>query len=115
MQHKAAYMLDINRSQRCTMQINETLEKTQTQFVSLNAKAVEFAEENTKAAFAFTREVLAAKTPEAFWAVQQSFFKTQQDAVTKQTEAFGKFYADWVKETSAPMADALKPFMGKAA
>jgi hypothetical protein len=97
------------------MQINETFEKTQTQFVALNAKAVEFAEDNTKAAFAFTREVLAAKSPEAFWAVQQSFFKTQQDAVTKQTEVFGKFYADWFKETSAPIADAMKPFLNKAA
>jgi hypothetical protein len=97
------------------MQINETLEKTQTQFVVLNTKAVELAEDNVKAAFAFTREVLAAKTPEAFWAVQQSFFKTQQEAVTKQTEAFGKFYADWIKETSAPVAEAMKPFLGKAA
>jgi hypothetical protein len=97
------------------MQINETLEKTQTQFASLNAKAVEFAEDNTKAMFAYTREVLAAKTPEAFWAVQQSFFKSQQDVVAKQTESFSKFYADWLKDTSAPLADAMKPFLGKAA
>jgi hypothetical protein len=97
------------------MQINETFEKTQAQITSLNVKAVEFAEDNTKAAFAFTREVLAAKTPEAFWAVQQSFFKSQQDAMVKQSEAFGKFYADWLKDTSAPLADAMKPFMGKAA
>ena len=61
------------------------------------------------------RLVKAAKTPEAFWAVQQSFFKSQQDVVAKQTEAFGKFYADWLKDTSAPMADVMKPFLGKAA
>jgi hypothetical protein len=97
------------------MQINETIEKTQAQITSLNVKAVEFAEDNTKAAFAFTREVLAAKTPEAFWAVQQSFFKSQQDAMVKQSEAFGKFYADWLKDTSAPLAEAMKPFLGKAA
>jgi hypothetical protein len=97
------------------MQFNDTIAKTQTQLAALNTKAVEFAEDSTKAAFAFTREVLAAKTPEAFWAVQQSFFKTQADAVTKQSEAFGKFYADWVKETAAPMADAMKPFLGKTA
>ncbi len=97
------------------MQINDTFEKAQSQFTSLNAKAVEFAEDNSKAAFAYTRDVLAAKTPEAFWAVQQSFFKSQQDVVTKQTEAFGKFYADWLKETSAPVAEAFKPFLNKAA
>lgn len=97
------------------MQINETFEKTQAQITSLNVKAVEFAEDNTKAAFAFTREVLAAKTPEAFWAVQQSFLKSQQDAMVKQSEAFGKFYADWLKDTSAPLADVMKPFLGKAA
>jgi hypothetical protein len=97
------------------MQINDSFQKTQAQFASLNSKAVEFAEDNTRAAFAYTREVLAAKTPEAFWAVQQSFFKTQQDVVAKQTEAFSTFYADWLKDTSAPMADAMKPFLGKAA
>jgi hypothetical protein len=97
------------------MQINETIEKTQAQFATLNTKAVEFAEDNTKAVFAYTREVLAAKTPDAFWAVQQSFFKTQQDVVAKQTEAFGKFYADWLKDTSAPMAEVMKPFLNKAA
>ncbi len=97
------------------MQFNDTLTKAQTQFASLNAKAVEFAEDNTKAAFAFTRDVLAAKTPESFWAVQQSFFKSQQDVVAKQGEAFRTFYADWLKETSAPLADAMKPFLNKAA
>jgi hypothetical protein len=97
------------------MQINDTFEKTQAQLASLNTKAVEFAEDNAKAAFAYTREVLASKTPEAFWAVQQSFFKTQQDVVTKQTETFGKFYADWLKDVQAPLADAMKPFLGKAA
>jgi hypothetical protein len=100
---------------RFAMQINETIEKTKTQFAALNTKAVEIAEENTKAAFAFTREALAAKTPEALWSLQQSFFKSQQDVVAKQAEAMSKFYADWLKETSGPMADAMKPFMPKAA
>jgi hypothetical protein len=97
------------------MQFNDSFEKTKTQFATLNTKAVEIAEENTKAAFAFTREAFAAKTPEALWSLQQSFFKSQQDAVTKQAESFGKFYADWLKDTSAPMAEAMKPFMPKAA
>jgi hypothetical protein len=97
------------------MQFNDTIEKTKTQFAALNSKAVEIIEENAKAAFAFTREALAAKTPETFWGLQQSFFKAQQDAVTKQTEAMSKFYADWLKETSGPMADAMKPFMPKTA
>ena len=76
---------------------------------------MEFAEDNTKAAFAFTKDVLSAKTPVAFWSVQQSFFKAQQDVAVKQTEAMSKFYADWLKETSAPVAEAMKPFMPKAA
>ena len=97
------------------MQFNDSIEKTKTQFATLNTKAVEIAEENTKAAFAFTREAMTAKTPEALWSLQQSFFKSQQDAVTKQTEAMSKFYADWLKETSGPMADAMKPFMPKVA
>lgn len=97
------------------MQFNDSFEKTKTQFATLNSKAVEIAEENTKAAFAFTRDALAAKSPEALWSLQQSFFKAQQDAITKQAETLGKFYADWLKDTSAPMADAMKPFMPKVA
>lgn len=97
------------------MQFTESFEKSKAQIVALNTKAVEMAEDTTKAVFAYTREVLSAKTPEAFWAVQQSFMKSQQDAVAKQAEAMKALYADWLKETSAPMADALKPFFGKAA
>jgi hypothetical protein len=97
------------------MQFTDSFEKSKAQFAALNTKAVELAEDNTKAVFAYTRDVLAAKTPEAFWAVQQSFAKSQQEAMTKQAEAVKTFYADWLKETSAPMADALKPFFGKAA
>jgi hypothetical protein len=93
------------------MQFNATLEKSQAQAAAFNSKAVEFAENNTKAAFAFAREALAAKTPETLWSVQQSFVKTQQEAVKTQFEAFNAFYADWMRETSAPMADAMKPFM----
>ena len=97
------------------MQFTDSFEKSKAQFAALNTKAVEMAEDNTKAVFAYTRDVLAAKTPEAFWAVQQSFMKTQQETVAKQAEAMKSFYVDWLKETSAPMADALKPFMGKVA
>jgi hypothetical protein len=103
------------RSMRFAMQMNDTIEKTKTQFATLNSKTVEIAEENTKAAFAFTREALAARTPEALWSIQQSFFKSQQDAITKQAESFGKFYADWLKDSAAPMAQAMKPFMPNAA
>jgi hypothetical protein len=97
------------------MQFNETLEKSKSQFLAVNSKAMEYAEENTKAAFAFTREVLTAKTPESFFSLQQSYLKAQQEAAVRQAEALGKLYADWLKETSVPVADAFKPFMPKAA
>jgi hypothetical protein len=97
------------------MSINETVEKSQAQFVALNAKAMDFAEANTKAVFGFAREALATKTPESFWSLQQTFMKSQQEAAVKQVEQFNSFYADWLKQTAAPMAEAMKPFMAKAA
>jgi hypothetical protein len=97
------------------MQFNDTIEKTQAKFLALNTKAVEMAEDNSKAAFAYARDVLAAKTPEAFWAVQQNFFKSQQDVATKQFETMQSFYADWMKEAGAPVEDMLKPARRKAA
>lgn len=93
------------------MQFNDTMEKSKAQVTAFNAKTVEFAEEATKAAFAFTREALNAKTPEALWSVQQNFLKAQQEAAVRQTEAMSKFYADWLKDTSSPMAEAFKPFL----
>jgi hypothetical protein len=97
------------------MQFNDTIEKSKTQFIAVNSKAMEYAEENTKAAFAFTRDVLTAKTPENFFALQQSYFKSQQEAALRQAEALSKLYADWLKETAGPAAEAFKPFMPKAA
>jgi hypothetical protein len=98
------------------MQFNESFEKSKAKVLALNTKAVEIAEDNTKAAFAFAREALAAKTPEAFWAVQQDYFKKQQDAAFKQAEAVSAIYAEWMKDAAVPnFADAFKPFLGKAA
>jgi hypothetical protein len=97
------------------MQLTDTFEKSKAQLVAANSKAMEFAEENTKAAFAFTRDVLAAKTPEHFFSVQQSYLKAQQEAALRQAEALNKLYADWLKDAAAPVADALKPLMPKAA
>jgi hypothetical protein len=97
------------------MTINATIEKSQAQIAALNAKAIEFAEENAKSAFTFTRDALAVKTPDALWSLQQTFLKAQQDAGLRQVESLSKFYADWMKEAAAPMTDALKPFMPKTA
>ena len=93
------------------MQFNNTIEKSQAQVAAFNAKAVEFAEDSTKAAFAFAREALAAKTPESLWSVQQSFMKSQQEAAVRQAESFNALYAGWLRDASSPMADAMKPFM----
>ncbi len=97
------------------MQFNPNFEKTQAQFTAINSKAVEFAEDNAKAVFAHARDVLTAKTPESFWSLQQNFFKAQQDVATRQFEAMNGLFATVVRETSAPLADAMKPFLGKAA
>jgi hypothetical protein len=97
------------------MQFTETFEKAQTKLVEMNTKAVEMAEANTKTAFAYARDVLAAKTPEAFWTVQQNFLKAQQDAAAKQFEAMQSFYGEWMKDAAAPMAEAVKATTRKAA
>jgi hypothetical protein len=97
------------------MQFTESFEKAQAKLVAMNTKAVEMAEDNTKAAFAYARDVLSAKTPEAFWAVQQNFLKTQQDVAAKQFEAMQSFYADFMKDAAAPVAEAVKSAGRKAA
>jgi hypothetical protein len=97
------------------MQFIDTFEKSKTQFVAANSKAMEFAEENTKAAFAFTREAFTAKTPESFFSLQQSYLKSQQEAAVRQIEALNALYADWLKVSATPVTEAFKPLMPKAA
>ena len=84
------------------MQFNDTFEKTKAQFVALNTKAVEFAEENTKAAFAFTREVLPPRPQKPSGRSSSLSSSPSRKPLCKQTEAMSKFYADWLKETSGP-------------
>jgi hypothetical protein len=115
MHNYKAYMRSVTRLSEDAMQFTDTFEKAQAKLVAMNTKAVELAEEQTKAAFAYTRDVLAAKTPEAFWAVQQNFMKTQQDAATKQFEAMQAFYGEWMKDAAAPVADVVKAAGRKAA
>jgi hypothetical protein len=86
-------------------------ESVQTQFTALTSKAVDVSEQNTKSVFAFAREALAAKTPEAFFKAQQEFFKSQQAFAAKQAEELYAFYAECIKQAPVPFADAFKPFM----
>jgi hypothetical protein len=97
------------------MTFNDSFEKSKAQLLAANSKAMEFAEENTKAAFAFTRDVLNAKTPESILSVQQGYFKSQQEAALRQAEALNKLYADWLKGSASPVSEALKPYFPKAA
>jgi hypothetical protein len=92
---------------------NSAFETTKTQLAAANVQAIEFAETNTKAAFAFAREALAAKSPETLWSLQQAYLKAQQEAAVAQSQALAKSYADMFKVGANPLADALKPFMGK--
>jgi hypothetical protein len=91
LQRKTPYLHPINRNAKGSpMQFTENFEKSQAQVQAISAQAMTFAEENTKAGFAFVREAMSVKSPDAFWSMQQSFFRAQQEAATRQAETLGK-------------------------
>lgn len=73
----------------------------------LQLKSMEIAETNTKAAFAFARDVLSAKSPETFVTLQQDFFKSQQEAALRQFQEVNSLTLGLFRELAAPVQDGF--------
>lgn len=99
--------------------LNKSASFYQSRFADLQLKGMEYAEANTKAAFAFWREAVSAKSPEALFSLQQSFLKSQSEAVARQFKDMNTLTLSLVRDAAVPMQDsmakAFAPFQPKKA
>lgn len=85
--------------------------QAQARLTEIQAKGVEAAEHNSKSAFAFVRDALAAKSPETFFSLQQDFFKAQQEVALRQVQEFNGLTMGLLREFMTPMQDSLTKSM----
>lgn len=80
----------------------------QERLAALQAKSLSYFEANTKAVLDFWREAATAKSPEALFALQQGFFKSQSEVAVKQFQDLNDATVALVRDAAAPVQDGLK-------
>lgn len=77
----------------------------------LQLKAVEIAQNNVNATFAFARKAIAVKDPQDFMALSQDFARDQMQSFTRQVSELNELTVLLSKETVKPVQDSwLKSF-----
>ena len=93
--------------------MSQSAKQVQEGFTALQSKGVAYAESNAKALFAFWRDAVAVKSPEALFNLQQDFFKNQSEAAVKQFQDLNSATLAFVKDSAAPVqANWNKVFSG---
>jgi hypothetical protein len=87
--------------------MNKAASAVQARFAEMQMKGVEMAEANAKSVFAFWRDALAVKSPEAFLSLQQNYMKSQAETMMRQAQDLNAMGAALVREVSAPMQDNI--------
>ena len=90
--------------------LNKAASTYQARFSDLQAKSLEIAESNAKATFAFLRDVMTVKSPDAFVSLQQSFFKLQSEAAMSQAQDLNAMTVALMRDVASP----LQANVGKA-
>ena len=76
-------------------------------FTDIQLKAMEFAQLNVNAGFAFARKLFAAKEPTEMFTLQQAFFKEQADAMQQQMGELNELSVALAKEAIKPVQDTM--------
>lgn len=73
----------------------------------IQLKAMEFAQLNVNAGFAFARKLFAAKEPNEFFSLQQSFLKEQAETMQRQVSELNELSVALAKEAVKPVQDSM--------
>ncbi len=104
---KSAFAPDSAAAKEGMEAMNKSASVYQTRFADLQLKGVEYAEANTKAAFAFFREAVATKSPDAFFSLQQAFLKSQSEVLVRQFQDINTLALSVVRDAAAPVQDSM--------
>ena len=75
----------------------------QARLTDLQAKSLEIVESNAKSTFAYFRDVMAVKSPDAFVALQQDFFKAQSETAMSQAQDLNAMTAALFRDVASPL------------
>lgn len=110
---KAAFSTEAGPAKEGLEALNQTAKVYQARLTDLQAKGLDIAETNAKAFFAFWRDAAVAKTPEALFALQQDFVKSQAEVAVKQFQDLNGVAVALVREAAAPVQSGFaKAFAG---
>ena len=76
-------------------------------FTDIQLKAMEFAQLNVNAGFAFARKLFAVKEPTEVFNLQQAFMKDQAEALQRQATELNELSVALAKEAMKPMQDTM--------
>jgi hypothetical protein len=80
--------------------------------LDLQMKAMEIAQANVNATFAFFRKALAVKDPAAFFALNQEFARDQLTAFSRQASELNELSLLLAKETTQPVQHGVMKSFG---
>jgi phasin len=82
-------------------------------FTDIQLKAMEFAQLNVNAGFAFARKLFSSKEPTEFFSLQQSFLKEQAETLQRQATELNELSVALAKESLKPVQESVtKTFSG---
>jgi phasin len=76
-------------------------------FTDIQLKAMEFAQANVNASFAFARKLFATTQPVEAFSLQQTFMKDQAESLQRQATELGELSAGLAKEAMKPLQDTM--------
>jgi phasin len=84
-----------------------------TRVTDIQLKAMEFAQLNVNAGFAFTRKLFSMKNPTEAFGLQQTFLKEQAETLQRQAAELSELSVALAKESIKPLQDNMsKSFVG---
>jgi hypothetical protein len=105
---KATFAGEAGPAKESVEALSASAKVCQDRLADIQAKSISFFEANTKAVLGFWREAANVKSPEALFALQQGFFKSQSEVALKQFQDLNDATVALVRDASAPVQDGLK-------
>lgn len=105
---KAAFSGDAGPAKESVEALSASAKVYQTRMADIQAKGLAIFESNTKALLGFWRDAAAVKSPEALFALQQNFFKSQSEVAVKQFQELNDATVALVREAAAPVQEGFK-------
>ncbi|MEZ5841715.1 MAG: phasin [Hyphomicrobiales bacterium] len=104
-QARKAFDSFMSATQKAVTSVEGSTNAVQAGTMDVGRMAIDYAETNVNAAFAFAQKLVHAKDPQEFLALQQEFIQKQLATYTEQTKSIGESVA----KAAGEIAKTAKP------